>query len=145
MAIAGVQSAVEEAAPIEQYTDSGATVLRPQLAQALKLALVPSGKGASSSASSVSPVDNQLPSTYQQLIPLDYDDSDFDDVLAEIKRTTTWNQLHGGWGKRAPPLDISNDAAGASNWNRMNNLWGKRATNWNNLNSGWGEYFNFTH
>lgn len=122
IAVTGVQSAMEETSPIEQYSDSGDTIYKPALA-ALNLDV----KGATGQNQKLA----SLPLRIEEL-----EDSD-DDLIAEIKRTQSWNQLHGGWGKRASgPLD-SNDGPGGSNWNRMNNLWGKRA-NWNNLNSGWG-------
>lgn len=131
IAVTGVHSAIEEAAPVEQYSDTGDTVLKPSLAAALKLAM----KGTSGSQQNQQQ-QQQLASLPLRLVD-EYDDGADDDVVAEIKRTQSWNQLHGGWGKRASSID-TNDGPGGSNWNRMNNLWGKRANNWNNLNSGWG-------
>ena len=132
IAVTGVHSAMEETSPIEQYTDSGDTILKPAALAALKSAVLKGSKSGQNQQQ------QQLASLPIRIIE-EYDDSDDSDILAEIKRAQTWNQFHGGWGKRANPIE-SNDAPGSSNWNRMNNLWGKRGPNWNNLNSVWGKY-----
>jgi len=89
MMVVACLAAVEEAVPVEQYKDSGESF--DELFVLPELLLRPG-------------LDEQS-----------MEESKMDKRGAPA---SSWNKLHGGWGKRDP----SN-----SNWNRMNGVWGKRS------------------
>ncbi|CAG2111377.1 unnamed protein product [Medioppia subpectinata] len=71
-------------------------------------------------------------------------DSDLMDSYDEEKRAQKWNNLQGGWGKRANWNNKLSAAWGkrpaggsAAGWNNLSGMWGKRA--WNELNGMWGK------
>jgi len=72
-------------------------------------------------------------------------DSDLMDSYDEEKRAQKWNNLQGGWGKRANNWNNKLSAAwgkrpaggSAAGWNNLSGMWGKRA--WNELNGMWGK------
>lgn len=88
--------------PVEQYTDSGETLR------------VDGGSLLPGAALRELLVMGSLPAASPESSPSD------PASLVDKKSTTTWNKLHGGWGKR--------DSSSQANWNRMR-VWGKRSPN----------------
>jgi hypothetical protein len=113
MSLAGVEAIGEEAAPVEQYNDSGETIRHAGV-------LIPTSVALKSLLSSSS------------------DDAGEEDADVSKRASMSWNKLHGGWGKRERDWEFT-DPEGAKNWNRLFGMVGKRAAKWNDLNGMWGK------
>ena len=127
----GVESAREEAAPVEQYNDSGETIRQ---ADGL---LVPTSVALKNLLHGGS---------------LAVEESRGDSSEAAAKRASpSWTQLYGGYGKREQDWDFTepeyywNRILGLGDkrspkWNDLNGMWGKRSEKqWNSLRGGWGK------
>lgn len=109
--LVGVDAVLEEAAPVEQYNDSGDTIRQAGVLYPTSIAL-------------------------ESLLTKSVEDGE---EGSEDKRSAPeWNNLHGGWGKRQKNWE-STDPERARNLNRLLGLLRKRAPKWNDLNGGWGK------
>jgi len=77
-----------------------------------------------------------------------YIDDEGDDLIDMEQKRAQWNNLQGGWGKRADNWNKLSAAwgkreqAGNANgrWNNLSAMWGKRESpNWNKLRGMWGK------
>lgn len=115
MTVIGVEATREEAAPVEQYNDSGETIRQAGV-------LIPTSVALKSLLYS----DNNE------------DDEQGNDVDILKRASASWNKLHGGWGKREKDWELT-DPEGVKNWNRLFGMVGKRSAKWNDLNGMWGK------
>ena len=132
----GVDSAREEAAPVEQYNDSGDTIRQPDGL------LVPTSIALQS-----------LLTTGDSDDAGNTAEAGSESEAEMLKRAApTWSQFYGGYGKRERDIQFT-DPEGDRNWNRLfglvgkraqwhdlSGIWGKRGqVQWNSLNGGWGK------
>ena len=120
MTMMRVQATREEAAPVEQYNDSGETIRHAGV-------LIPTSVALKSLLSGKNNNNNVVGE----------EDEEGNDADVLKRASASWNKLHGGWGKRERDLELT-DPEGAKNWNRLFGLVGKRAK-WNELNGMWGK------
>lgn len=75
------------------------------------------------------------------------EDENDEDVIDMEQKRAQWNNLQGGWGKRADNWNKLSAAWGkreqgpaAGRWNNLSAMWGKRESpNWNKLRGMWGK------
>lgn len=119
----GVESVREEAAPVEQYNDSGETVRQNGVLYPTSLFKSPLDEAGFADA-----------------------DQREDNVALEINKRAAWNNLQDAWGKRQvlstrDGLLVDPEAERTASWNRLFGMVGKRGgpAGWSELNGYWGK------